>query len=89
MRGRGHLRLEVGDGPDGRAPPASDWSQKRRGRSVGPAVGKELGQRRPLRAREEGGRPGSPRGLKEKRKKKGLGRLREKGERRGSEGFSF
>jgi hypothetical protein len=48
-----------------------------------------LGQRRPLRAREEGRRPGSPRGLKEKKKKKGLGRLREKGERRGSEGFSF
>jgi hypothetical protein len=46
-----------------------------------------LGQRGPLRAREEGRRPGSPRGLKEKKKKKGLGRLREKGERRGSEGF--
>jgi hypothetical protein len=73
MRGRGHLRLEVGDGPDGRAPPANDWSQKRRGRSVGRAVGKELGPRGPLCAREEGRRPGSPRGLKEKKEEERVG----------------
>jgi hypothetical protein len=41
-----------------------------------------LGQRGPLRAREEGRRPGSPRGLKEKKRRKGwagLGR-KERGE---------
>jgi hypothetical protein len=63
--------------------------KKEKGCGAGPAVGREVGWRGPLRAGEGGWRPRSLRGLKEKERRKGLGRLKEKGERRGSEGFSL
>jgi hypothetical protein len=52
-------RLEVGDGPDGRAPPVSDWSKKKRERggagpagetgwATGPTCAREKKKKRPL-----------------------------------------
>jgi hypothetical protein len=45
-------RLEVGDKPDGQAPPASDHSMKKRGARCWVGGREEVGQRGPLCARE-------------------------------------
>jgi hypothetical protein len=89
MGGAATSRLEVGDGPDGRAPPASDRPQKGEGVRCWADGREENGLARAAARGEGGRRPGSLRGLKEKERRKGLGRLKEKGERRGSEGFSL
>jgi hypothetical protein len=83
-------RLEVGGGPDGRAPPASDWREKERG-GVHWADGRASG---PLARARERRRPAAQGGLRaaERRKKKsGSGEVGRKGERgEGRErGFEF
>jgi hypothetical protein len=76
-------RPEVGDGPDGRVPPVSGWSKKKKGRSGAGTAGGEAGPTGPVRAREK----------EEKKKRKGPAGLvwlrakkRRKGERDGPAG---
>jgi hypothetical protein len=79
--------LEVGGGPDGRAPPVGDWrKKKRRGGAVGPAGEGVAGPRG-----KEGRKPGLACGLREKREEErwvGWAR-REKGGGLGFRDFLF
>jgi hypothetical protein len=72
MGGAATPRLEVGDGPDGRAPPASDRSQKKReGRGAGLEEGRKWASMGRCVRGKEGRRPGSFCGLKEKGRRNG------------------
>jgi hypothetical protein len=79
MGGSATSRLEVGDGPDGRAPPASDRSQKKKeGRGARPAEGRKWASVGHCARGKEGRRPGSFPGLKEKERGRGWADLRRK-----------
>jgi hypothetical protein len=63
--------------------------KKEKGCGAGPAAGRKMGWRGPLRAGEGGRRPGSLRGLKEKKEERGWAGLRRRERGEGVKVFLF